>query len=216
MKHLLIFSWPVLLLLSCNNITNNYKQTSINDTTVKAKDSLVFKLEKVAEVLFGPLALENAHDGTDRLFIAEQAGRIMVLKNGELLKEPFLNIRSLLVPIRNEYMDVGILGFGFHPDYKNNGRFFVHYSAPSKKRFDNTSVLAEFKADANNPDKAMAEPKIILEVEQPESNHNGGNIIFDKEGYLYRLWRWRRPGRCSWLPRQRPGFEYITWKNYPD
>ncbi len=82
-------------------------------------------------------------------------------------------------------MDVGILGFAFHPDYKNNGRFFVHYSAPSKKGFDNKSVLAEFKVNANNPDKANAERKIILEVEQPEQNHNGGNIVFDKKGYLY-------------------------------
>jgi glucose/arabinose dehydrogenase len=153
--------------------------------SIKAKDSLVFKLEKVADGLYAPLALENAHDGSGRIFIAEQAGRIMILKNGALLKEPFLNIRSLLVPMKNEYMDVGILGFAFHPHYKNNGRFFVHYSAPSNKGFDNKSVLAEFKVNANNPDKAHPEKKIILEVEQPEQNHNGGNIVFDKNGYLY-------------------------------
>jgi glucose/arabinose dehydrogenase len=131
------------------------------------------------------LALENAHDGSGRIFIAEQAGRIMIVKNGKLFKEPFLNIKSLLVPIKNEYMDVGILGFAFHPDYKTNGLFFVHYSAPSDKGYDNKSVLAEFKVNANNPDKANPERKIILEVEQPEQNHNGGNIVFDKNGYLY-------------------------------
>ncbi|MHB1179489.1 MAG: PQQ-dependent sugar dehydrogenase, partial [Daejeonella sp.] len=96
-----------------------------------------------------------------------------------------LDIKSLLVPMENKYMDVGILGFAFHPDYKKNGRFFVHYSAPSKKGFNNTSVLAEFKVNAKNPDKAYPEGKIILEVEQPEANHNGGNIVFDKKGYLY-------------------------------
>ena len=186
-KQVLIFGLLVLLFIDCNNISDNQEKASDaeDSKTITGKDSLVFKLEKVADGLYGPLALENAHDGSGRIFIAEQAGRIMVLKNGELLKEPFLNIRSLLVPMENKYMDVGILGFAFHPDYKNNGRFFVHYSAPSKKGFDNTSVLAEFKVNANNPDKANPERKIILEVEQPEQNHNGGNIVFDKEGYLY-------------------------------
>jgi len=186
-KQALIFGLLVLLFINCNNISDKQGKApdAENSKIIKAKDSLVFKLEKVADGLYGPLALENAHDGSGRIFIAEQAGRIMILKNGELLKEPFLNIKSLLVPMENKYMDVGILGFAFHPDYKNNGRFFVHYSAPSKKGFNNKSVLAEFKVNANNPDKANPERKIILEVEQPEENHNGGNIVFDKKGYLY-------------------------------
>ena len=186
-KQVLIFSLLVLLFIACNTISDNQAKASDAEDSknIKARDSLVFKLEKVADGLYGPLALENAHDGSGRIFIAEQAGRIMILKNGELLKEPFLNIKSLLVTMENKYMDVGILGFAFHPDYKNNGRFFVHYSAPSKKGFDNKSVLAEFKVNANNPDKANPERKTILEVEQPESNHNGGNIVFDKKGYLY-------------------------------
>lgn len=148
-------------------------------------DSLVFTLEKITDSVYGPLAIENAHDGSGRLFVGEQAGKIRVIKNGKLLAEPFLDIRNMLVPIRNEYMDVGLLGFAFHPDFKANGRFFVHYSAPSKKGLDNTSVLAEGNVSANNEDKADTAWRILLEVEQPESNHNGGNIVFDKDGYLY-------------------------------
>lgn len=182
------FCISVLLFIGCNNASNdkgtNKKTTSLE--SVKIKDSLIFKLEKVADSLYGPLALENAHDGSGRIFVGEQAGRIRVIKNGKLLKEPFLDIRSMLVPIKNEYMDVGLLGFAFHPDYKNNGRFFVHYSAPSaKKGFNNKSVLAEFKVSAANSDKADPTQATILEVEQPEENHNGGNIVFDKQGYLY-------------------------------
>ncbi|WP_018610886.1 PQQ-dependent sugar dehydrogenase [Segetibacter koreensis] len=176
-KSVLFFCYCIFLLSSCKSTGYKDKKT--------VKDQLIFTLEKVTDSLYAPLALENAHDGSQRIFIAEQAGRIMILKNGRLLKEPFLNIRSLLVPMKNEYMDVGILGFAFHPDYKNNGRFFVHYSAPSKKGFDNTSVLAEFKVSANNPDRADPQGKVILEVDQPQSNHNGGNIVFDKKGYLY-------------------------------
>jgi glucose/arabinose dehydrogenase len=151
-----------------------------------ADPNLIFTLKEVATGLDGPVALENAHDGSERIFVGEQAGKIRVIKNGKLLKEPFLDIRSLLVTMKNEYMDVGLLGFAFHPDFKNNGRFFVHYSSPtSKKGFNNKSVLAEFHVSASNTDKADTSRKVILEVEQPEENHNGGNIVFDKQGYLY-------------------------------
>ncbi|MEJ7739257.1 MAG: PQQ-dependent sugar dehydrogenase [Chitinophagaceae bacterium] len=182
----LFFGLLAMLFTACNNISDNSDKTSnTRDSIHNTNNSLVFKLEKVADSLYAPLALENAHDGSGRLFIAEQAGRIVVLKNGKIAKEPFLDIRSSLVPMENKYMDVGILGFAFHPDYKNNGRFFVHYSAPSKKGFDNTSVLAEFHVNATDPDRADPGKKIILEVEQPEQNHNGGNMVFDKQGYLY-------------------------------
>jgi glucose/arabinose dehydrogenase len=88
--------------------------------------------------------------------------------------------------MENKYMDTGILGFVFHPEYKSNGRFFVHYSAPSfKKGSDHKSVLEEFKVSNTNADKANPAGKLILEVEQPEANHNGGNIVFDQNGYLY-------------------------------
>lgn len=175
----LIAGLAIAFLCSCGPGTESKEQTKPHP------DSLVFHLEKIADSLDAPLAIENAHDGSGRLFIGEQAGKIMVLKNGKVLPEPFINIRKLLVPMRNEYMDVGLLGFAFHPDYKNNGRFFIHYSAPSKKGFDNTSILAEGHVSAGNPDKAEDTLHTLLEVEQPESNHNGGNIVFDKNGHLF-------------------------------
>ena len=186
-KQVLIFILFALLLTNCNNNSDNQTKSPVRQASksMDAKDALVFKLEKVADSLCAPLALENAHDGSGRIFIGEQAGKIMIVKNGKVLKEPFLDIQSLLVPMKDQYMDVGLLGFAFHPDYKNNGRFFVHYSAPAKQGFDNKSVIAEFKVSANNPDKAYPKGKVILEVNQPEQNHNGGNIVFDKNGYLY-------------------------------
>jgi glucose/arabinose dehydrogenase len=182
------FCIPALLIIFCNNVVGEKgkvkKVVFLESATMK--DTLIFKLQKVVDSLYGPVALENAHDGSGRIFIGEQAGKIRVIKNGKLLKEPFLDIRSLLVSMKNEFMDVGLLGFAFHPDYKRNGRFFVHYSTPSdKKGFDNKSVLAEFKVSSANPDKADTKHLTLLEVEQPEENHNGGNIIFDKKGYLY-------------------------------
>ncbi len=179
MIRIFVFVFTCITIISCGTDSSSKPADKIHP------DSLVFTLEKMADSLYAPLAIENAHDGSGRLFIGEQAGEIRVIKNGKLLTEPFLDIRNMLVPMRNEYMDVGLLGFAFHPDYKNNGRFFVHYSAPSKKGFDNTSVLAEGKVSPSNPDKADTSWSILLEVEQPESNHNGGNIVFGKDGYLY-------------------------------
>ncbi|GAA4306378.1 PQQ-dependent sugar dehydrogenase [Compostibacter hankyongensis] len=153
---------------------------------VSDSDRLVFRLEKVADGLDGPVALENAHDGSGRLFVGEQAGRIRIIRNRKVLNTPFLDIRASLVKMENKYMDVGLLGFAFHPDFRHNGRFFVHYSAPSgKKGFDNKSIVAEFHVSAGDPDKAEPVGRIILEVDQPEENHNGGNIVFGPDGYLY-------------------------------
>lgn len=185
---ILTFCVSISLFFCCNNVSENTGRTKKPEASKSAakKSALTFKLEKVADSLYGPVALENAADGSGRIFVGEQAGKIRVIKNGKLLKEPFLDIRSLLVSMKNEFMDVGLLGFAFHPDYKNNGRFFVHYSSPSsKKGFNNKSVLAEFRVSAGNPDKADTSHITLLEVEQPEENHNGGNIVFDRQGYLY-------------------------------
>lgn len=175
------------MLCRCNTPSQHEKQASNHqESQAEVVKPLVFKLEKVIEGLHAPLALENAADGSNRLFVAQQAGQILIIKNGQLLEEPFLDIHSKLVPMENKYMDTGILGFAFHPQYRSNGRFFVHYSAPSsKKGSDHKSVLEEFTVSSTNADKANPVGKHILEVEQPEANHNGGNIVFDQKGYLY-------------------------------
>lgn len=149
-------------------------------------DSLTFQLQKVSDSLTAPVALENAHDGSGRLFIGEQGGRIRIIKDGHLLKEPFLDISNLLVPMENIYLNVGLLGFAFHPDYAHNGRFFVHYIAPcSKPGFDNQSVIEEFQVSKDNPDQADPQGKVILRLPQPGENRNGGNIAFGPDGDLY-------------------------------
>ncbi|KAA2240727.1 PQQ-dependent sugar dehydrogenase [Chitinophaga agrisoli] len=176
-----------LAMAACHQPSGTDHQTTGNDT-ISTKDSsgLTFKLIKVADSLPGPVALENAHDGTGRLFVGGQGGAIWIIKNGKPSREPFLDIRRSLVHMEDKYMDVGLLGFAFHPDYKHNGRFFVHYSAPPRiKGYDNKSVLAEYHVSTDNPDKAVPTGKVLLIVDQPEENHNGGNIVFGKDGYLY-------------------------------
>jgi glucose/arabinose dehydrogenase len=133
-------------------------------------------LEEVASGLTAPLFVD-APKGDDRLFIVEQPGTIMVLKDGALLPTPFLDVENIVNETGNEQ---GLLGLAFHPDYASNGRFFINYTgAPS-----GATVVAEYTASAN-ADVANGTGKILLSFNQPYSNHNGGMLAFGPDGYLY-------------------------------
>ena len=124
-----------------------------------------------------PVDIQNAGDGSGRLFIVEQAGRIRILQDGRLLPAPFIDIISEVGSSGNEQ---GLLGLAFHPKYKENGLFFVNYT----DRNGNT-VIARFQVsdDPNTADPGSE--KHILEADQPYANHNGGVLAFGPDGYLY-------------------------------
>ncbi|MDQ4131127.1 MAG: PQQ-dependent sugar dehydrogenase, partial [Actinomycetota bacterium] len=134
------------------------------------------RLDAVADGLDFPLFLASPPDD-DRLFILERAGRIRVLSGGSLLPEPFLDISDLT---RTDG-ERGLLGLAFHPDYGRNARFFVHYSGAE----DGDTRLAEYlvSSDRNRADPASG--RLLLTVEQPAANHNGGTVTFGPDGYLY-------------------------------
>ncbi|MBA3971549.1 MAG: PQQ-dependent sugar dehydrogenase [Bacteroidetes bacterium] len=92
----------------------------------------------------------------------------------------------MLDGINKVYSEKGLLGIAFHPKYKSNGKFYIYYSAPEKdKKFDHKSMLVEYKVSVD-PDIADPTPqKIILEIKQPENNHNGGQLAFGPDGFLY-------------------------------
>ncbi|HEV2107604.1 MAG TPA: PQQ-dependent sugar dehydrogenase, partial [Thermomicrobiales bacterium] len=83
------------------------------------------QLVKVADGLIDPINVQTANDGTGRLFIVERTGTVRILQDGQVLKEPFLDISS---EVKIDFLEQGLLGMAFHPDYENNGRFFVYYS----------------------------------------------------------------------------------------
>ena len=143
-------------------------------------------LVKIARGLKAPVLLTNAGDGSQRMFIVEKTGQILVMKNGTVLPTPFLDIKSKLHKLIPVYDERGLLGLAFHPNYKVNGRFFVFYTAPTTTQgMDHKDVVAEFKVSAN-PD--VADPtseKIILTIDHPEFNHNAGSLAFGPDGYLY-------------------------------
>ncbi|MDD3926662.1 MAG: PQQ-dependent sugar dehydrogenase, partial [bacterium] len=112
-------------------------------------DTVNVGLQQVAGGMTAPVVLTHADDGSGRLFIADQVGTIRILPpGGTLLDQPFLNITSRIVPLNPNYDERGLLGLAFHPDYRNNGRFFVYYSAPLRQGapagWDHTNVVSEF------------------------------------------------------------------------
>ena len=136
------------------------------------------KLELIAKGLKNPVHTTNAGDGSKRLFIVEQAGVVRILKDGKLLSTPFLNIKERV----SSGGEKGLLSIAFHPKFQENGRFFINYTSPAGGL---NTVISEFQV-SNNPDVADTKSeRIILTIEQPFTNHNGGQIAFGPDGYLY-------------------------------
>jgi glucose/arabinose dehydrogenase len=129
-----------------------------------------------------PVDLQHAGDSSNRLFVVEQAGIIRVFDNSSAATtaSTFLDIRLKVDDRENEE---GLLGLAFHPDYENNGYFYVNYTAASPSR----TVIARYQVRAANPDKAdSTSEKVMLEFSQPFDNHNGGQVAFGpNDGYLY-------------------------------
>ncbi len=150
------------------------------------RETLSVKVHTIAEGLMAPVAMDCPKDGSGRLFICEQNGKIKIIKNQKVNTVPFLELGSKVDKGNMFYSEKGLLGIAFHPNYKTNGRFFIYYSAPSKlKDSEHKSILAEYKV-SSNPDIAnLGSEKILMEIEQPQMNHNGGQLAFGLDGYLY-------------------------------
>lgn len=142
-----------------------------------------FALETVAGGFSRPLFVTHAGDGTNRLFVVEQGGLIWVLRDSQRLEAPFLDVSDRISPeaLGSGYSERGLLGLAFHPDYADNGAFFIDYTDRS-----GSSVLARYTVSAENPDRADADSEQqLLIVEQPYANHNGGHLAFGPDGALY-------------------------------
>ncbi|MGA9531410.1 MAG: PQQ-dependent sugar dehydrogenase [Anaerolineales bacterium] len=136
-------------------------------------DSAVWVLR--TQGLTQPLDIQNA--GDDRLFIVEQPGVIRVVRDGILLPDPFLDIRSLVVNQGNEQ---GLLGLAFDPAYTDNGFFYINYTGAGGKT---RVVRYQVSGDPNRADPDSA--SVLLGYDQPYQNHNGGGLAFGPDGYLY-------------------------------
>ena len=117
------------------------------------------------------------HAGDARLFVVEQAGVIRIIEGGQVRPDPFLDIRDR---VGDEGSEQGLLGLAFHPSYATNGAFFVDYT----DNLGNT-VIARYRVSAN-PDRADPQSEtVLLHIQQPYANHNGGGLAFGPDRYLY-------------------------------
>lgn len=148
-----------------------------------APDASLVTLTEIATGFTRPLLVTHAGDGSDRLFVVEQGGSIYVIEDGARLATPFLNVSPLISPEAYGfgYSERGLLGMAFHPNYAENGIFFINYTD-----LNGTTVLARYTVSADDPN--IADPSsagILLTQEQPFPNHNGGHLAFGPDGYLY-------------------------------
>jgi glucose/arabinose dehydrogenase len=136
------------------------------------------KLAVVASGLNSPIGMVNAGDGSGRLFVNERGGLIRVVEtSGTLRAAPFVDLSGRI----DAGGEQGLLGVAFHPDFAANRRLFVHYS----RRGDGATVVSELAASADRSSADPASERILLVVAQPYGNHNGGQIAFGPDGYLY-------------------------------
>jgi glucose/arabinose dehydrogenase len=134
-------------------------------------------LETVVDGLTAPLAVVTANDGTGRLFVVEQDGRIRIVRDGRLEPDPLLDISGSI----KAGGERGLLGLAFHPNFPDDPRFFVDYT-----NTDGDTQVSSFTVDASNPDRAIpASEERLLFVDQPYANHNGGALAFGPDGDLY-------------------------------
>lgn len=130
-----------------------------------------------------PISVQIPDDDSERRFLIEQTGKIKLLPADETAGEAslFLDL-ALSIGVEKDFEE-GLLGLAFHPDYRENGKFYVTFSRQGPKRL----VLAEFTASEADPDVAdPASERVLLEVQQPEWNHNSGNVFFGpSDGMLY-------------------------------
>lgn len=136
-------------------------------------------LNNLVSGLTHPLGLEKP-PGDARLFVVEQPGTIRIIENGALLSGNFLDIHSL---VNFDGAEQGLLGMAFHPNYSTNRKFYVNYTRDTPTR---QTVIAEFQASAADPDQAdPASERDLLVVDQPFTNHKGGQLVFGADGFLY-------------------------------
>jgi glucose/arabinose dehydrogenase len=134
-------------------------------------------LELVVDGLERPVFVSHAGDGSGRLFVLEQAGRIRIVEGGALRARSFLDLTDRV----RSGGERGLLGLAFHPDFAANRRLFIDYT----RQPDGATVIAEFRAARLDPDRARPIQRRLLTVPQPFSNHNGGMLAFGPDGRLY-------------------------------
>jgi len=151
-----------------------------NQMTPPPPPTLQVELVSVSNGFTTPLDIEQAGDGSGRLFVVEQEGRIKIIQNGNVLGTPYLDISSSVASGGEE----GLLGLAFHPSFSANGCFYVNYT--STRNGNLQTFISEFHAATASANAVnTSSEQNLFTVDQPEANHNGGGLAFGNDGFLY-------------------------------
>jgi len=142
-----------------------------------AEEAPHIRLQPFVSGLQKPVAL--ADDGTGRIFVVEQDGRIRLVENGQVAAVPYLDITDRVKSVS----ECGLLCVAFHPQFARNGRFFVNYT--STKNGHLQTFISEFKTAPQSSTASADTERVILTVDKPYENHNAGQIVFGPDGMLY-------------------------------
>jgi len=160
-----------------------FTSLSILFTTLLLSQPIIEFVEPVGG-FNSPVDVTGCGDGSGRLFIVERAGRIRIYNQNTGLTQAtfFLNITDRVLSGGEQ----GLLGVAFHPDYATNGRFYVNYTSQARPGIpEGTTVIARFISTVGGPTAPSSTEQILLTIEQPEDNHNAGDLAFGPDGYLY-------------------------------
>jgi uncharacterized membrane protein YozB (DUF420 family)/glucose/arabinose dehydrogenase len=175
------WAWPLWMYVSITGVVIYLMLYKLSPPAAAAEGAGVRVEEAFPALRFElPLFLAAPPDGTDRVFVAEQDGRVWRFDNRPDAAEKSL-VLDISKEVRRVHNEEGLLGLAFHPKFKENGRMYIHYSAGNPRR----NVLSFFRLDRRRETADPASEEIVLEVEQPYGNHNGGMIAFGPDGYLY-------------------------------
>ena len=177
---------------------NNYVVVLISlflATVSGSVPALDVQVKAFATGLQSPVDLKEVPDGSGRIFIMQQTGAIVVVNaDGTVRPEPFLDLRAKIPQLYVRFDERGTLGFAFHPDYKNNGKFYVYSSRDIVREeesllheiFGNhTSYVSEFTVSEDLNVADAGSERVLMKIEEPQFNHNGGAMEFGPDGYLY-------------------------------
>lgn len=140
-------------------------------------DSLAIQVQEVTSGLDTPVKVVSAYDGSNRIFIVEKEGTVSVVLDGVVQEGTFLAIQER---VGSEGSEQGLLGLAFHPDFASNGLFFVNYTDTA-----GNTVISRFETSDDGTTANPDSESILMTIEQPAANHNGGHLLFGPDGYLY-------------------------------
>ncbi|WP_303647338.1 sorbosone dehydrogenase family protein [Haloarchaeobius sp. FL176] len=164
--------------------TSSGDGTSPNGTSAGPAVPDAVALETLATGLQNPLDIAFV-PGTDRRYVAEQPGRVRVVDTDGVRDEPLLDLTDAVVT----GFEQGLLGIALHPNFAENRRLFVRYSAPRRSDtsadYSHTFVLSAFTVSADGLTARRASERVVVEIDQPQANHNAGSVLFGPDGYLY-------------------------------